>query len=123
MRNAKELDVKILCDNDDMRLTSEQAHVEGTAKFLKHASEYAEIKGQSIGAVRAPIQVRAVGDHTTASQFDQAQAVTWHTWLAQRWYVVPLVTPGQSFTFTYVTNVVSDARPGISLPARKPAYG
>ena len=119
MQDVEELEVKVLCDNGDMRLMSEQTHVEGTAEFLKHTPEYEEIKDQLITAASAIEQARATGDHATAAQIDEAQATNWQTWLTQRWYSVPVLARGQTVKFTYMTNVVSDTPPVIFLSCQK----
>ena len=119
MRDLEELEVKILCSNDDMRLMSEQTHLEGTAESLKHTLEYEEIKTQLASAVSRAEQARAAGDQATAAQIDQAQADNWQTWLKQRWYEVPLLARGQTIRLTYMTNVVSDTAPVIFLSCQK----
>lgn len=101
-----------------MRLMSEQTHIEGTAEFVKHTSEFEEIKGQLIDAGSATEQA-AAGDHATASQIDQAQAVNWQTWFTQRWYAVPVLARSQTIRFTYMTNVVSDTPPEIFVSCQK----
>lgn len=118
-RDVEELEVKILCDNADMRLMSEQTHVEGTAEIVKHAPEYEEIKDRLVNAVRATEQARAAGDQAAAAQIDQAQAANWQTWNTQRWYAVPVLARGQTVRFTYMTNVVSDTVPAVFLSCQK----
>ena len=119
MRDLEDLEVKVLCGNDDMRLMSEQTLLEGTVEFLKHTPEYEEIKGQLINAFNAREQARTAGDHATAAQIDQAQAANRQIWLTQRWYTVPVLARGQTVRFTYMTNVVSDTPPGIFLSCQK----
>ncbi len=114
MWDVEELEVKVLCRNDDMRLMSEQTHVEGTAEFLKHTPEYEEIKSQLTTAASAMEQSRA------AAQIDQAQAAeNWQTWVTQRWYAIPVLARGQTIRFTYMTNVVSNTDPNIFLSCQK----
>ena len=119
MRDVEDLEMKVLCDNADMRLMSEQTHIEGTTEFVKHTSEYEEIKGQLIDAGSATEQARAAGDHATALQIDQAQAVNWQTWFTQRWYAVPVLARGQTIRFTYMTNVVSHTPPEVFVSCQK----
>ena len=119
MRDIEDLEVKVLCENADMRLMSEQTHVEGTAEIVKHTPEYEEIKGELVDAVRATEQARAAGDHETAGQIEQAQTANWHRWFTQRWYQVPVLARGQSIRFTYMTNVVSDTAPVVFLSCQK----
>ena len=119
MRDVEELEVKVLCGNDDMRLMSEQAHVEGTAEFLKHTLDLDEIKNQLMNAFSGVEQARAAGDHATAAQINQAQAANWQTWFRQRWYAVPVLARGQTIRFTYMTNVVSNTAPEIILSCQK----
>ena len=119
VRDVEELEVKVLCDNADMRLMSEQTHVEGTAEIVKHTPEYEEIKDQLVKAVRATEQARAAGDQAAAAQIDQSQAANWQTWNTQRWYAVPVLARGQTVRFTYMTNVVSETVPAIFLSCQK----
>ena len=119
MRDVEDLEVKILCGNDDMRLMSEQTLVEGTVEVIKHTVEYEGIKSQLTDAVRKIERAKAVGEHAAATQIDQAQAANWRTWLTQRWYAVPVLARGQSIRFTYMTNVLSDANPAIFISCQK----
>ena len=48
MRDVENLEVKVYCGTNEVRLMSEQTHVEGTVEFLKHTAEYEEIKSQLI---------------------------------------------------------------------------
>lgn len=119
MRDIEELEVKVWCGNDDMRLMSEQTHVEGTVEFLKHTPEYDSIKNQLTNAISEAEQARASGDHVKVTQIDRAQAANWQTWFMQRWYAVPVLARGQTIRFTYMTNVVSDTKPAIFLSCQK----
>ena len=119
MRDVEELEVKVLCGNDEMQLMSEQTLVEGTVDFLKHTPEYEEIKSQLIDAVSAMERARASADHAMAAQIEQAQTANWHLWFNQRWYAVPVLARGQTIRFTYMTNVVSDTPPAIFLSCQK----
>ena len=119
MRDVEDLEVKVLCRTDDMRLVSEQTQVAGTVEFLKHTAEYEEIKSQLINAAASAEQARAAGDHATATQIDQAQAANWRTWFTQRWYTVPVLARGQTIRFTYMTNILSDKGPVILMSCQK----
>ena len=70
MRDIEDLEVKVLTWTADMRLMSEQTHVEGTMEFLKHTTEYEEIKEQLIDAVTKVEEAKAAGDHARATQID-----------------------------------------------------
>ena len=119
IRDVEELEVKILSDNPDMRLMSEQTHVEGTAEFLMHTPDYEEIKSQLMNAISELEQARAAGDHATEAQIEQAQSANWQTLFTQRWYAVPVLARGQTIRFTYMTDVKSDSAPAIFLSCQK----
>ena len=119
MRDVEDLELKVLSGTNDMRLMSEQTHVEGTVEFLKHTGEGEEIKRQLMNAVAGVKEARAAGDDATATQIDQAQAANWRTWSTQRWYEVPVLARGQTIRFTYMTNVLSNANPAIRISCQK----
>ena len=119
MGDVEDLEIKVVCSNDDMRLMSEQTHVEGTVEIVRHTAEYDEIKSQLINSAASAEQARAAGDHATATQIDQAQATNRRTWLTQRWYTVPVLARGQTIRFTYMTNVLSDKGPAILMSCQK----
>ena len=119
MRDVEGLELKVWAGTDDMRLVSEQTHVEGTVEFLKHTSEYEEIKSQLVNAVAEVKEARAAGEDATVAQIDLAQAANWRTWFTQRWYEVPVLTRGQTIRFTYMTNVLSNANPAIHISCQK----
>ncbi|MDE2824483.1 MAG: hypothetical protein OXK79_13355 [Chloroflexota bacterium] len=119
MRDVEDLEVKVLCGPDDMRLMSEQTHVEGTVEVLKHTGEYEEIKRQLMRATVEVEEARALGDDATATQIEQAQVGNWQTWVTQRWYEVPVLARGQTIRFTYMTNVISDADPALLISCQK----
>ena len=119
MRDVENLELKVFSGTNDMRLMSEQTHVEGTVEFLKHTGEYEEIKSQLMNAVAGVKEARAAGDDATATQVDQAQAANWQTWFTQRWYEVPVLARGQTIRFTYMTNVLSNAKPAIFISCQK----
>ena len=119
MRDVEDLEVRVLCGNNDMRLMSEETHVEGTVEFLKHTPEYDEIKSQLMNAVRGAAQARAAGDHAMETQINQAQAANWQTWFTQRWYAAPVLARGQTIRFMYMTNVVTDTDPAIFISCQK----
>ena len=119
MRDVEDLEVKVLCGNDDMRLMSEHTHVEGTVEFLKHTIEYQEIKNELTKAVAAVQQARAAGDEAMATQIHLAQTGNSRTWFRQRWYDVPVLARGQTIRFTYMTNVLSATDPSILISCQK----
>ena len=119
MRDVEDLELKVLSGTYEMRLMSEQTHIEGTVEFLKHTAEYEEIKSQLMNAVARVDEAKAAGDDATAAQIDQAQAANWQTWFTQRWYEVPVLARGQTIRFTYMMNVLSNADPTILLSCQK----
>ena len=119
MRDVEDLEVKVFCGTDDMRLMSEQTYVEGTVEFLKHTAEYEEIKNQLKDAITTARRARSAGDTATADQIDEAQAANWRTWSTQRWYSVPVLGRGQTIRFTYMTDVTSGDGPAILISCQK----
>ena len=77
MRDVEDLELKVLSGTNEMRLMSEQTHIEGTVEFLKHTAEYEEIKSQLMNAVARVDEAKAAGDDATAAQIHQAQAANW----------------------------------------------
>ena len=118
-RDVEGLEAKIWCGTDDMRLLSEQTHVEGTVEVLRHTVEYEEIKAQLMNAISQGKQAREVGDYATVNQIDESQANNWQIWFSQRWYQVPVFARGQTIRFTYMTNVISDADPVLLISCQK----
>ena len=119
MRDVEDVELKIWTQSEDMRILSEQTHIEGTIEFLKHTGEYEEIKRQLTDAVAMAGEAKAAGDDATAAQIDEAQAANWRTWSTQRWYEVPVLARGQTIRFTYMTNVVSNTAPALDLSCQK----
>ena len=119
MRDVEDLEVKVWCGPDDMRLMSEQTHVGGTVESLKHTAEYEEIKNQLMNAITGAQQATARGDAATATQINEAQAANWRTWSTQRWYSVPVLGRNQTIRFTYMTDVISGADPAIFVSCQK----
>ncbi len=119
MRDIENLELKVFSETKDMRLMSEQTHIEGTIEFLKHTAEYEEIKSQLINAVTEVEKAKATGDYITADQIDQTQVANWRTWSTQRWYEVPVLARGQTIKFSYMTNVLSNVDPEIYISCQK----
>lgn len=119
MRDLQDLEVKVVTGTKDMHLMSEQTHIEGTAEFLRHTAEYEEIKNELRNAIAQAAEVKAAGDEATATQIEHANAALWRAWLTQRCYEVPVLSRGQTITFTYMTNVLSNADPSILISCQK----
>lgn len=118
-RDIEDLEVKIWCKTDGMRLLSEQTYVEGTVEILKHTAEYEEIKSQLIDSIPQEEHARRAGDHATAAQIAESQAGNWQIWFTQRWYQIPVFARGQTLRLTYMTNVISNADPIIHVSCQK----
>ena len=118
MRDVENLEIKIYAGTDDLKLMSEQTHIEGTVDFLKYTAEYEGIKSQLLNAV-AEKENAMVVDDATENKINQTQASNWKMWSSQRWYKVPVFARGQTIKFTYMTNVLSDVDPVIHISCQK----
>ena len=59
MRDVEDFTVKVYCDNDNMRLMSEQTHIEDTVDILKHSPEYEVIKNE-LATSQSPDRTREI---------------------------------------------------------------
>lgn len=119
IRDVENLEVKVFCGPNDMRLMSEQTHVEGTVEILRHTAEYERIKHRLMDALGKVEEARASGDDAASTRVAQTQVGDWQTWVTQRWYEVPVLARGQTVRFTYMTNVVSNTDPALFISCQK----
>ena len=119
LQDVEDLEVKVFCGTNDMRLMSEQTHVEDTVDILKHTAEYEEIKDQLMCAIARAEKARTAGDVATATQINEAQATNWRIWFTQRWYSVPVLGRGQTIRFAYMTDTASGVDPAIFISCQK----
>ena len=119
MRDIEDLEVKVWCGPDGMRLMSEQAGLEGTIEILKHTDEYQVIKSHLMNSITEARQARTAGDTTRAAQIEQSQTANWRTWSSQRWYSVPVLGRGQTIRFTYMMDVTFGTDPAIFISCQK----
>lgn len=119
VRDVEDLELKVFCRAEDMHLMSEHTHVEDTVEFLRHTTEFEEIKDQVVNAPSEVEQARDAGDHARAQMLEQVIGANWRTLSTNRWYAVPVLARGQTIRLTYMTNVLSDARPEIFLSCQK----